>query len=277
MVAKFEPSVADEANECYLNPNIEDCNSVDLIMKIVPNANAWTFIDMFNSYYLSYNIKYKNEIYGWFSSEVDTHMMTNLEWGAIVYLTQSKFGANDQVWNNSYLYYKTGCGASNNNAFNEIICYSYDTVNGQKASTTHNIYGVYDMSGGTWERVMGNYDNLINVSGFIRISDVVALESKYLTRYYSNPDVGIDYNPQTYGDAIYETSYDAYINDGSGWHGNESGSWYGAYSYLPYVSASWFGRGGSNSANYGAGLYYFRYSSGGAYVMSGFRPSIAPL
>ena len=33
--------------------------------------------------------------------------------------------------------------------------YAWDQKEGQKASSTGTIYGVYDMSGGTWERVTG--------------------------------------------------------------------------------------------------------------------------
>ncbi len=37
--------------------------------------------------------------------------------------------------------------------------YTYDVpINGTGASTTGNIYGIYDMSGGLWDIVMGNYD-----------------------------------------------------------------------------------------------------------------------
>ena len=36
------------------------------------------------------------------SEEVDTHMMTNHEWGAIAYLSKSQYGAPGEVWNNAY-------------------------------------------------------------------------------------------------------------------------------------------------------------------------------
>ena len=37
--------------------------------------------------------------------------------------------------------------------------HAYQTANGQLASTTGNVYGIYDMSGGAWERVAGYLDN----------------------------------------------------------------------------------------------------------------------
>ena len=40
--------------------------------------------------------------------EVDTHMMTNHEWGAVAYLSKSAW-CPDEVWNNSYTGFKTGC------------------------------------------------------------------------------------------------------------------------------------------------------------------------
>ena len=40
------------------------------------------------------------------------------------------------------------------------------TGKGVGASTTGTIYGVYDMSGGAWEYVMGNYNDIAASSGF---------------------------------------------------------------------------------------------------------------
>ena len=37
--------------------------------------------------------------------------------------------------------------------------HNYNTPNGELASTTGNVIGIYDMNGGTWERVAGYLDN----------------------------------------------------------------------------------------------------------------------
>ena len=91
------------------------------------------------------------------------------------------------------------------------IYYRYYTENGQKASTTRNIYGIYDMSGGAWEYTANYLESAIrntNVSNFLKI------EPKYQTSYAgtgvtaSTEDKTINYesNKEKYGDAIWETS-----------------------------------------------------------------------
>ena len=91
--------------------------------------------------------------FGFVSTEVDTHMSKNNEWGAVAYLTQSIYGrctgstSCTEVGINNNNNYKTGYGApagSGTGDFNE----AYNTTRGKDASTTNNIYGIYDMSGG---------------------------------------------------------------------------------------------------------------------------------
>ena len=73
----------------------------------------------------------------------------NIEWGAVAYLSQSIYGRNAEIWNNPSWDYITGCAGESLAAehFSGCINY-YDSDNGQKASTTGNIYGIYDMVGG---------------------------------------------------------------------------------------------------------------------------------
>ena len=100
-------------------------------------------------------------------------MIKNMEWGAVAYLKQSQYGLEDvdiAINNNGTTYY-TGGGASN--AYKDNIT----------QSTTGNIYGVYDMSGNAWERVMGNVVNSsgefsLGYSGFTDAPDV-----KYYDKY----------------------------------------------------------------------------------------------
>ena len=71
-------------------------------------------------------------------SDVSTHMITNLEWGATAYLSHSKYG----VCSND------GCDsiASNN---------TYKSGNNKQDTTTRNVYGVYDMAGASGEYATG--------------------------------------------------------------------------------------------------------------------------
>lgn len=109
----------------------------------------------------------------------DSHMIKNIEWGAVAYLKQSKYGLGktDIVKNGVG---KTGYGI--NNASTNY----YSATEGMKASTTGNIYGVYDMAGGYYEFVMGTIDD-------------VTIDKKYVDMYNSS-------NSNKLGDAIIETS-----------------------------------------------------------------------
>ena len=101
----------------------------------------------------------ESNIYG-FSSSADTHMIKNMEWGAISYLSHSRYGiCSDgvcyKIYRNNNSNYLTGCGSSAGTS-SSSSCNSYNTELGMLASTTGNIYGVYDMYGGAWDHVMSN-------------------------------------------------------------------------------------------------------------------------
>ena len=59
-----------------------------------------------------------------------------------------------------------------------IGSYTSDRTLGEKASTTGNIYAIYDMSGGAIEYVMGNYNDSVGTSGFVTFPD-----NKYYNKY----------------------------------------------------------------------------------------------
>lgn len=102
--------------------------------------------------------KLNNEATCGLTSTYDSHMMKNSEWGAVAYLSQSKYGKNTRIWVNPSKSYITGCAGTVATALGDNVegcVYHYYTSNGQQASTTGNIYGIYDMSGGAWEYVMG--------------------------------------------------------------------------------------------------------------------------
>lgn len=75
-----------------------------------------------------------------------SHMAKNSEWGAVAYLSSSKYGSGiDGVLANASSSY-TGRGSNEE---------KYQTNGGIKSSTTGTIYGIYDMSGGGYEIVAG--------------------------------------------------------------------------------------------------------------------------
>ena len=228
----------------------------------------------------------EGNIYG-LSNDTDSHLMKNSEWGACTYLARSKtygIGSTDIAINNKNLnnggtsntqeqgntkasvYAVTGYN-SNNNEWN-----SYLGTN-LSSSTTGNIYGIYDMSGGTWERTASYINNGKTGNG---ASVVVGKETstKYATVYpYSDVGASDDeksvanykLNDKIYGDSVRETS-----SEGKG-----SNSWYGDHSYFLEGGAPFFCRGGAYGG-YGstAGLSTFNRTNGTANWDTGFRSVI---
>ena len=177
--------------------------------------------------------------FGFVKDEVDTHMSKNNEWGAVAYLTQSIYGrctdstTCTEIGINNNSVYATGYGApagSDTSATNG----TYDTDLGKNASTTKNIFGIYDMSGGATEYVMGVYNNTISNSGFSSLPN---------EKYYNNYTV-VSYT----GHALTETK-----------------KWYSDYAIFVNSSYPWFVRGGSYSNGAYAGVFGFNYDTGVSY------------
>ena len=189
-----------------------------------------------------------------FATTDETHMMKNMEWGAVTYLSHSKYGINKEIAINSASTYTTGCGPQSEGS----TCNAYNTALGQSASTTGNVYGVYDMSGGAYEYVMGN---MVNSSGAFYSSSArfsTAPDTKYYDKY-SYGTSSTEYTRGKLGDATKEMSPTG-----------TSGNWYSDYAYFPYSSSSWFLRGGycSNGSRAGAFSFYYNYGDASSYRSS---------
>ena len=167
------------------------------------------------------------------ANESDSHMMKNIEWGAVAYLKQSNYGLGitDITINDSGSYTGGGTGTS------------YKTNIGQ--STTGNITGVYDMSGGAFEYVMGNYNKTKGSSGLT----VTGVPAEHIDIYS-----GTSVSASHLGDATGETA---------GWYSDSVG----------FVNSSypWFIRGGNYVDGDDAGVFDFYDFDGGAYSSGGFR------
>ena len=197
-------------------------------------------------------------------SEVDAHMMKNIEWGAVAYLKQSKYGlgTTDIGWNNyKSSPYLTGCGSTAGSA-SSTTCNAYNTTDGMLASTTGNITGIYDMSAYTGTYVMGvmqdntgtnkpmsgysssynsGFTGKVYASGnFTEYSGVSFPNSKYYD-LYSYGTSASDYTRRILGDATGEV------------HG-----WYGDIADFVNSDGPWFVRG-SGSFGYptNAGVFTF--------------------
>jgi hypothetical protein len=267
-VAKYASSVADQNDACYTSESTDNCNKDTITPKYIPNATSFRYINISNMFAISENMKNQTDVYGWNADEVDTHMMKNSEWGAVAYLSKSKYGAHtEEVWINSFDGYRTGCSGTSVSASSSSTCVEYHTENGVKASTTHNIYGVYDMSGGARERTSAYVDNghaNLTANGI----NVINSGSKYKTIYSmgatdTKPN-NYEANKNVYGDGVYETSST----------GENSTSWFGDYSSMPYTSNPFFLRGGNYNAGAAAGVLGFFNSGGGSGNSVSWRVSV---
>ena len=154
-VGKFETSKNSAAEA--------DSNSPTAV-QIKPNVSSWRNINVANAFDTTY--KYQRVL--------DSHMMKNMEWGAIAYLTQSKYGRcsdgtctkvrinnNSEFITGSSAVNEPTCGYTGESSdcnqwgTSSNIVNSYNNPLSVASSTTNNYYGVYDMAGGTWEYVMG--------------------------------------------------------------------------------------------------------------------------
>ena len=238
----------------------ETCNVSNIVVK--PNVSSLRSQKVSSFFYAARSMEQTGNSFGFVSSEVDTHMSKNSEWGAVAYLTQSIYGrctnsttCSEVYINNSSGYYtgRSGGNVSGNTPINGTYTdqtsttkyntygfYTYDDYllnyntntkgnkvsgKGTGASTTGTIYGIYDMSGGTWEYVMGIYNKTIKLSGFSTLPD---------NKYYNN------YTATSYtGHALTETK-----------------KWYSDYANFVDTSYPWFGRSGSHDDGESAGVFY---------------------
>ena len=200
-------------------------------------------------------------------------MMKNDEWGAVAYLSKSKYGKqNEEVWINNSSSYITGSAGNSASAGTDAgTTNDYTSTQGVKASTTGTVYGVYDMSGGAWEYVAGyvnNGNSSLTSYGSSLVNGDAKTKNVYSKASSDNNTNNYNANSGKYGDAVYETS----ANGNTG-----NGSWYGDYSDFPYTSLPFFIRGGSCNDGAGAGVFYFDNGDGNSYSSYSFRPVLVAL
>ena len=235
---KFETShttLASSTTTNNLGCTNETCSNANGII-IKPNVTSLRYNNVSNFFFASRSMEQSSNSFGFVSSEVDTHMSKNNEWGAVAYLTQSIYGrctdstTCTEVGINNNSNYITGYGAPAGSD-KTVTNGAYNTTLGKDASTTKNIYGIYDMSGGAWEYVMGVYNKTISIAGFSSLPD---------TKYYNN------YTGSSYtGHALIETA-----------------RWYWDRADFVSSNSPWFVRGGVYSNGTNAGVFYFSVNNG---------------
>jgi hypothetical protein len=254
-------------------------NTTSLQVKVIPDAFSWKSIYIGNMQTVCMNMTgAAGSVNTPTITSINTHQMKNVEWGAVAYLCKSKYGS--EPWNNPYgnttdwNLSKTGySGASKDSTSAATMIspvYAYNTATGVNASTTGNIYGIYDMAGGILEHPAAYVDNqnanLGTYFGIYFLNNQVRPEySKYYDVYAkgSVDDSATNYTQLTNkkGDSMYETSTAA------------SGSWSSDAYTMPFDIQPVFTRGGSFPGGSSAGIFAFSYHWYGQGCSDiGFRP-----
>ena len=243
-VAKFEASSVQGNSNSSSGDNV-----TTKTLQVKPGVASWRYIYIGTAYTNCLN----------YNKTLNSHMMKNDEWGAVAYLSKSKYGKQtEEVTINSNSSYYTGGGSGN----------TY--VNNGAQSTTGNVYGVYDMSGGAWEYVAGYVNNgngNLTSYGSSLVNGDAKTKNVYTKASTDNNTNNYNQNASKYGDAVYETSA----------NGNTSnGSWYGDCSYFPFTSSPFFRRGGYYYDGSRAGVFAFDNNGGSSSNVS-FRPVLVAL
>ena len=283
-----------------------------------PITYSMNYINVNDAYNVSRTLTESGNIYGLSGSTTDSHLIKNSEWGAVAYLAQSKYGNNNNepYINNITLnsgsakrtetegktgvnsvYAVTGVttGTTNadvstqklenltttGNAANNGV-YTWEQIEGQKSSSTLNMYGIFDLSGGLWERTAGyianGYDQLKDYGSSLTDSGKRTESTKYVTVYRhdkTETSTNLDtksranykVNKYIFGDAIRETSID----------GIATTSWKEDSSYFLVLLYPFSTRGGTFWDGSAAGLFYFGRTGGDSICRGGFRPVLVAI
>ena len=287
-VAKFEASSNSSCSAGTINVNT-GCDLTTLKVNIKPNVTSWRGIRVSTADLNTRAMNDSGNIYGFIENEVDTHVMKNTEWGAVAYLSQSKYGkygnpnyegTNKEIYQNKSSSFITGSsnGTPSQAEYNTQVTYDVEGT-GTGASTTGTIYGIYDMSGGAWEYVMGvskNNNNGQPMSGFSQQNNsgfngivyefgayqqIANLREFPNIKYYDLYEFGTTgeddaaFKRYKIGDAIKETK---------GWNSD--------YSSFVNNQYPWFGRGGWYDNAETAGIFTSNANDGPSNLLFSFRP-----
>ena len=245
-------------------------------LTVLPNVSSLRSQTISSFSTMIQNIQISGNIYGLSTSraKTDSHMLTNYEWGAVAYLTNSKYGrctdgSCTEVTMNNCEKYITGIGADTvSDNYSSTTCTNatnkYNGTKGVLASTTGNITGVYDMNEGTSEYVMGNMSSASGSYTFYPESSEFSSSwyttsmAKYVTAYANgssggdNPDQ-TTYNRGRLGDATSEVVLSA---------GGYVGGWYLDEMFFPGGSFPWFSRSGGGDEFGSSGVFSFEGTYG---------------
>ena len=235
-IGKYESSLVNKADSSNINTNsstvgniiVDSSNNTDKAIAVQPRMSSWRYCTIGNMYT---NAKA-------YATNLNSHMLKNSEWGAVAYLTESKYGRDGEEVtindNNNFITADAGISAN------------------PEQSSTGNETGIYELSGGAYEYVPAYYNgsgSLSNGSSFANGT------SDEFSTAYTETSASSAYKP---GDATYETS---------GWHGDDA--------YFVNSNNPFFMRAGVYHSGSNAGVFYFSVNVGNAYYYSSFRMCLA--
>ncbi len=226
-------------------------------LQIKPNKQSLKNLNIKTIFNQSLEYKLENE----------SHMMKNTEWGAVAYLSHSIYGINKKVNNNNSFY--TGYSAvvgTNQTGFpgtygtDPSVTLPYNNETGFLASTTGNINGIYDMSGGANEYLAAYKEDNFTDSGFT--SDPISIYgTKYFDKYPNNSTT-TSYNNRILGDATGELGpFYSYVDEGTDNTMKYHNNWYGNSSHFLDFNG-WIDRGGGFDQGVLAGQFNFSRNTG---------------
>ena len=198
-------------------------------IKIQPGVTSWRETIIGNMY------TYAKE----YSKELNSHMLKNSEWGAVAYLTHSKYGRNGtEVTINGNKDYITADGGINVNP---------------EQSSTGNVTGIYDLAGGSSEYVIAycNLSTSSNLTNYgVSFASGGGKSNEYVTAY-AGTEESSEYKS---GDATYETS-----------------TWNQDFARFIDLIYPFFARGGNCESASNAGIFDYDRSSGNEFINVSFR------
>lgn len=259
-VSKYEMSMETNGMHTETNNstigNVRTSESIKAVSK--PGVSSWRNINVNNCYLNSY----------YYDRNRDSHLIKNSEWGAVTYLSYSKYGTNGNIIeNNTSSQYLTGGTNSESTIY----------ITNKNQSSNGNETGVYDLAGGAWEYtaayINNGYSGLKQNGGETEEDLFGSRNSKYKTVYnHDINDKGNDYNAvysnNNYaltlgirGDAIFETSNAGYGSEG--WNTNSS--------FFPQSDIPFFIRGGDYHGDTSTGMFSYNGYSGNTNMGESFR------
>lgn len=213
----------------------------------MPGKVSVNYTNSNDMYTISKRLTNTGNPYGFNKEDVESMQIKNTQWGAIAYLTQSKYGTNGNIIEVN----TTNIEKQEKNSTAKSGGEDYKT--NIKQSSTGTIYGVYDLAGGAWERVAAILDNdnpFIKVYNYKMYKDK---DTKYIDKYTvakeDKNQNNYNINSDKYGDAIWEVS-------------NSSGVWNNNTFEYPSGNAAIFRRGGNFEDKEKSGIYALYMTAG---------------